>query len=179
MATIRRDDSLIESFRRGRKEAFDSLYRRHSRGVLGYLRMQAGTAAEDLLQETFWRVLHGLAHYQPQGRFPGWLHTVARNVLTDWRRRPHHEVALDDVDVLSDPHPHFADRHAEREWLRRAISNLPPEQRAVVVLREYGDMSFAEIARATRAPLGTVLNRMFRALRKLRSLLEADAITAG
>jgi len=164
------DDDLIEAFRRGEAAAFERLYRRHASGLYTYLRMQAREEAEDLLQETFSRVSRALPRYRPDGRFPAWLYAIARNLVRDDRRRPRREVPLDDEPALA-AEGSLQDSHANREAVREALRTLPAEQREVVLLRAYGDLSFVEIARLLGCPPATAVTRMHRAVERLRRAL--------
>lgn len=159
--------------------------------ALRMIREVAG--AEDLIQETWLRVLRGIGAFEipagapPGAAFAGWVYRIASNLQRDRVRRKRPEVSLDrplsgdDVrefrDLLPDlgrlPEAEF-DRRVEAEAVRRALEALPDEQREVVVLRIYGGLAFAEIARIQECPLNTALGRMhyaFQTLRKgLRSL---------
>ena len=138
--------------------------------------------AEDLTQETLLRALAGLKTYRPEGKFQAWLFRIAINVARDWiRRRPHEPasgldpegepvatksaVASADADLLG------RERTAKVE---QTLARLPVADREILSLRFYGELSFKEIARATGEPLGTVLARAHRALRKLGELLPTD-----
>jgi RNA polymerase sigma-70 factor (ECF subfamily) len=136
-------------------------------------RMAGAGTAEDLMQETLIKIHGGLRRWRPSGSLRAFCFTIARNVVRDhWKhqsRRP--EVALGAQ--AEDPRaPEPADRlERDEAWsaLRAAIRRLPPDQREVFLLREEGDLSFAEIARLTGAPLNTVLGRMHYAIRNLRA----------
>lgn len=164
------DDELIEAFRHGDGSAFERLYRRHAAGIFTYLRMQAREEAEDLLQETFSRASRALPRYRPDGRFPAWLFSIARNLVRDGRRRPHREVPLDDEPELA-AEGSLEERQTSRVAVREALRALPVEQREVVLLRAYGDLSFVEIARLLGCPPATAVTRMHRALERLRRVL--------
>ncbi len=140
--------------------------------------------AEDLTQETLVRALGGLASYQPEGKFRAWIFRIALNVARDWIRRRGRQPATGG-DPEGGPAPGPADTQAERPeaplegreraaLVGEALERLPVPDREVLLMRYYGDLAFKEIAEATGEPLGTVLARAHRALKKLGDLLPAD-----
>jgi RNA polymerase sigma-70 factor (ECF subfamily) len=141
-------------------------------------------AAEDLTQETLVRALGGLKTYRPEGKFQAWIFRIAINVARDWiRRRPHEPTSGlgPDADSGARPAPVAEDRPEARmvrreraARVRQALARLAVADREVLSLRFYGGLSFKEIARATGEPLGTVLARAHRALRKLGDLLPSQ-----
>lgn len=141
--------------------------------------------AEDLTQETLLRALGGLASYRPEGKFQAWIFRIALNVARDWiRRRPREPVTGTDPEPDGPPAGRSAaapDRPEaaleERERAARveaALARLPVPDREVLLMRYYGDLAFKDIAEATGEPLGTVLARAHRALKKLGDLMPAD-----
>jgi RNA polymerase sigma-70 factor (ECF subfamily) len=137
--------------------------------------------AEDLMQETLLRAYRSLETYRPEGKFRAWIFRIAVNLARDWiRRRPREAVtSLDDgeeppgASVMArsvQPDAHLVE--GERSGrVGAALARLPQADREVLVLRYYGDMAFKDIARVTGEPLGTVLARAHRALKKLGDLL--------
>lgn len=182
----------MTAYQRGDAEAFAELVARHEKPLWNFLRRlvhDEGTA-EDLLQETFMRVVHGAAAWQPNAKFSTWLYTIGRNLCIDHGRRQKHRraLSLDGQGSGSDsdesaPRLHDqlsgADRGAERNALNRelaerldsAIAALPEAQREVFLMREVLDLPFAEIAQAVNASEATVKSRMRYALERLRSEL--------
>lgn len=142
--------------------------------------------AEDLLQETFLRVVRSIGRYQHVGRFEAWLFRIAANLARDHaRRRSHaddHNVAGGSDAELGlaraatadgDPARRLADREAAQR-LSEAIRRLPYADREIILLRHSAGLSFREIAGLLGVPLGTALARAHRALRKLRNELGAE-----
>jgi RNA polymerase sigma-70 factor (ECF subfamily) len=188
LATEETDEALWRRYRRGDAEAFERLMGRHRGPVYTMLVRLTGdrARAEDLLQETWMRVLGAAARWEERARFRTWLYTVARNLAADEARRARHRRTdpLDAdppggdgrpaADRLADPAP-GPDRAAEsarlRPVLEAALAALPDEQREVFVLREYAGVPFAEIAEITGAPEPTVKSRMRYALEALRRTL--------
>lgn len=130
--------------------------------------------AEDAAQETFLRVVKGLAKYEHSGQFQAWIYRIARNqaALTASRRQrvESHEASVEDS-VLCDIPALQVEQHADTEQLRTAVDALPPAEREVVLLRLEQDLKFREIAERTQAPLNTVLGRMRNAMRRLHDQL--------
>jgi RNA polymerase sigma-70 factor, ECF subfamily len=184
------DEVLMLAYQRGDVRAFEILLTRHRRPVFNFILRYVGLreTAEDLLQETFLRVIKGAETYQRQAKFTTWLYTIARNLCVDQSRRAKHRKAqsLDaplnssaDAGTLLDVLPAggiASDRQTvNKELLVRmeaAISRLVEEQREVFLMREFLDMPFKEIAEVVGVPENTVKSRMRYALEKLR--LELD-----
>ena len=184
------DESLMLAYRSGEVRAFEQLVTRHRKSVynflLRYVRDRA--AAEDLMQETFLRVIKSAAHYQPQAKFTTWVFTIARNLCIDAaRREKHRRVASLDaptgsdgdgaplVELLSDGAA-GVDRNAIGRQLQErmvaAVAALPEEQREIFLLREVADLQFNEIAGVVGVSENTVKSRMRYALEKLREYLD-------
>jgi RNA polymerase sigma-70 factor, ECF subfamily len=176
------------------ERALDELYQRYASAVYGLARRVVGDngTAEDVLQETFWRVWRGAAHYQPgRVRFATWLLRIAHNTaVSECRsaaRRPQRATPTSGDDGASSDGMAALMRMADsapdvpdQVWLaeqRRAIidglGGLPAEQREAVELAYYGGMTHAQIAARQGAPLSTVKTRLALGLRKL-----ADHLTA-
>ena len=129
------------------------------------------TWAEDLLQETFSRLLTSLDRYTPSGQFSAYVYQIARNLARDRQRRVYRDLPISDLETN---HPDLVDHieyRLDTAWVRGALKNLSTEQKEVVLLREYAGLSFKEIANVIERPVGTVLSQMHRALKSLRSHL--------
>lgn len=193
------DEVLMARYQRGDEAAFALLVTRHEARLWNFLRRYVGDpeVAQDLLQETFMRVVRGAADWQPTARFSTWMFSIARNLCTDHARRQVHRRAasLDERpggDGREDSGPVLLDRLAGRERdgearlrdrqtaerLDRALAALPAEQREVFLMREVMDLPFAEIAAAVGASEPTVKSRMRYALQRLRAAL-ADLRDSG
>ncbi|MGO9830183.1 MAG: RNA polymerase sigma factor [Myxococcaceae bacterium] len=174
------DEELMGRYRRGDGGAFAVLVQRHRARVFAFLKRltQDSARAEDVLQETWLRVVRGAAGYQPTARFTTWVYTIARNACVDASRREQHRAAAspleeEPADVASPwSNPERGARSAElRAVLEAAVAALPTEQREVFLLRELAGVPFAEIALVTGAPTPTVKSRMRYALLVLRQRL--------
>ena len=166
--------------------AFDEIVDAYAGRLYGFFHRMLGRReeAEDLVQEVFVRVVKGIAEYREEGRFEAWLFRIAGNLIRDRLRRAPRETAIGmgDPDDAADPEPPTDSRasgvqdnleHREDvDRLQRCLAKLPSVEREVVLMRHYGELSFAEIAEYTAAPLGTVLARAHRGLAKLRQWME-------
>jgi RNA polymerase sigma-70 factor, ECF subfamily len=170
------DDVTLARAQRGDDAACRALVERYQRPVFALLgRMCGCERAEDLAQETFLRVFAALARFDQAGpaRLSTWIITIAtRLALDELRRRPLRTVELDDRLASPIRADESAERRALRVALRRAIAELGPDQRAVVLLREVHGLEYEAIARALEIDLGTVKSRLARARAALRTALE-------
>ncbi len=178
------DWALVQRAREGDRDAFRELVERYQGKVaalaLGMLRSRED--ALDVVQETFAKAYQSLDRFKGDASFYTWVYRIAVNLCIDHRRRetklPH--VALEPGDALGgalggDAHgdePFEQARAGEiRRRLRRAIAELTPEHRAVILLREVEGLSYEEISRVLDCPKGTVMSRLHYARRQLQSRL--------
>jgi RNA polymerase sigma-70 factor (ECF subfamily) len=172
------DDELLLRIAARDRAAFDELYRRYTRPVLGLALRRLGDRgrAEDALQEAFASVWRSAGSFDPaRGAGAAWLYTVARNAIVDGaRRRPEPAVEAPDT-AAPDAGP---DERAEAAWLswrvHRAIEGLPEPERRVIELAYWGEQSQSEIAAFLGIPLGTVKTRTRSGLARLASLLDGE-----
>jgi RNA polymerase sigma-70 factor (ECF subfamily) len=142
--------------------------------------------AEDLMQETMLRAFRSRETYRPEGKFRAWIFRIAVNLARDWvRRRPHEPATVLDDPLETAPAPSLGvemppDADAQHRDRRRrvevALARLSPADREVLLLRFYGDLAFKDIAKVTREPLGTVLARAHRALKKLGEIIPEEEL---
>jgi RNA polymerase sigma-70 factor (ECF subfamily) len=174
------DAELIVRVGERDRRAFDALYRRFARPVLGLARRRLGDQgrAEEATQNTFSAVWRGARTYRPE-RGPGapWLYAIARNAIADLARKP--------VDLVVEAADSPADEagpaeRAEREWVRRrvhrAVEELPAHERSVIALAYWSELSQSEIAERLGLPLGTVKTRTRKGLARLANLLEDEGL---
>jgi RNA polymerase sigma-70 factor (ECF subfamily) len=153
-----------------RAEAFDRLYSEHAAGLLGFLTYQTGdrSLAEDIVADTFERVLTARSRWRGQSGEKTWLYAIAMNRLRDLaRRRGAESRALERVAAA----PTAADELAavgDRDLLQRGLQTLSEEERAVVALRFGADLTLREIADLLGERQSTVEGRLYRGLRRLR-----------
>jgi len=161
------DEALMAEFQLGSRVAFDELFARYRQPLYGYFRRRLASRerAEDLTQETFLAVIHAAERYQPRALVRTYLYGIAIKLLAAERRRSARpEVASDPV---NDP------KSDESLWVRQALGRLEPVAREILMLREYEQLSYAEIADLLRLPLNTVRTRLFRSRLALKDALEA------
>jgi RNA polymerase sigma-70 factor (ECF subfamily) len=172
------DGELIERVGKGDREAFEELYRRYTRPVLGLALRRLGDRgrAEDALQEAFAAIWRSASSYDPaRGQGGAWLYTVARNAIVDGvRKRPEPPM-----DAPEEPSPEGGpEERAEASWLtwrvHSAIELLPDHERPVIELAYWGGLSQSEISAFLDVPLGTVKTRTRSALARLADLLEDE-----
>ena len=182
---------LVARARGGDRSAFSELVCLHGQGVMNVIYRMCGDAqvAEDAAQETFLQAWLHLASYRPQTSLRNWLYRIAFNAATDILRREKRILpnAIEDL-ALRDlqPTPEALLFQSERTALiQKAILSLPDASRAVLILREYEEMSYYEIADTLDIPVGTVMSRLNYARKtlkeKLKSLplqMEADYVEA-
>jgi RNA polymerase sigma-70 factor (ECF subfamily) len=173
------DAELIRLVAAGDAPAFEELHRRYARSVLGIALRRIGDRgrAEDATQDTFTSVWRSAGKYDPsRGAAASWLYTVARNAIVDGlRRRP--EPTVDDPPDVAEPGPGPAEA-AENEWVswrvHRALETLSEQERSLIELAYWSEMSQSEIAAYVGLPLGTVKTRTRSALRRLSDALEGE-----
>jgi len=182
------DEILVSQVAQGNSDALETLYDRYASIILGLSFKVTGdrSMAEDVLQETFWRVWKSAATYQSQrGTFTSWLFRIARNLAVDaYRRqnvRPQALYRADANDPLVDEAPDADVDVAEQaqsilknRQIGSALASLPRPQRQVIELAYFYGMTRQEIAEATGEALGTIHTRARLALQKLREELDKE-----
>jgi len=172
--------ALLAGAQGGNVLAFDEIVRRYQRRVYATaLRIvRRHDLADDVTQEAFLRAHRALASYDPARPFGPWICRIAANLAINHVRSPQsREDTLDEVALAQFPAPGSdgpLDSVLEteaRDVLEEAVGRLPPEQRAVFVLRTFEDLSYKEIAEALDLSVGTVMSRLSRAREKLRDAL--------
>lgn len=175
----------MRRFQRGDARAFPELVRRHRAAVFAFVLRwtQDRARAEDILQETWLKVVRASSNWSPRARFTTWLYTIARNACVDGARRERAARAAEPLEAermsAEGADPERAAAASElRPVLESAIAALPEAQREVFLLREMAGIPFQEIARMTGAPEPTVKSRMRYALEALRTRLTEAGIDA-
>ena len=184
------DRTLVDEAKSGSLDAFESLVRRYQHRVVNYVQaiVRDSGEAEDVAQETFIRAYRSLGRFRGESAFKTWLYTIATNTArTALERRGRRERVADqslddDARALTAERvpSHGPDPEATlvmRDAIDRALAMLPDELRVAVVLRDVEGLDYKEIAEVTEVPMGTVESRIFRARRKLRTLLHPLAHT--
>ena len=168
------DEQLMLEFQKGKAEAFEELFRRYLHPIYGFFRRRLSniSRAEDLTQETFIVILRGTERYEKRALFRTYLYAVAMKLLWSERRRELREPPsgpdVEELTQSSDP--------AASLWLRDAFARLDEDHREVLMLREYEQLSYDEIAELLKIPVNTVRSRLFRARAELKGLLEQQTV---
>ena len=171
------DEALMLEFQKGSTEAFTELFHRYAQRLYGFFRRRLDhpTRAEELTQDVFVAVLKGAARYEPRALFRTYLYSIAVRMLSAERRKSSREVA--DAAQAADPvQPAQSETSA---WVRDAVGRLEATEREILLLREYEELSYEEIAQVLGIPVNTVRSRLFRARLALRELLGARQPRAG
>lgn len=183
--SVLNDQQLIALYLTGEERAFEELLGRHKNKIYTsiYLFTKDRTLADDIFQEVFIRIIDTLrkGKYNHEGKFLQWALRISYNLCVDYFRRGKRRPLVsptedfDIFNVLQQP-----DLNAEEaimksqihDRIRMLVDLLPDEQREVVILRHYADMSFKEIAQLTRVSINTALGRMRYALINIRKMVE-------
>jgi RNA polymerase sigma factor (sigma-70 family) len=175
------DEGLMLEFKRGSREAFEELVARYHGPLYGFFRrrLQIEERAEDLVQETFLAVIRAASRYEPRSLVRTYLYGIALKLLAAERRKQAKDRPTPDLT----PEPAGDDALDTVMWVRQALEKLDSIDREVLMLREYEQLSYAEIAQLLRLPVNTVRSRLFRARMALKDCLqpqvEAKARGAG
>ncbi len=175
------DSELLSLYQQGNEEAFEVLLHRHKSRVYTaiYLIVKDRYRAEDLLQETFIKAVNTIksGRYNEEGKFLPWISRIAHNLAIDSYRknRRYPEIIMEDnsrlfnsLDFSEDSTESAQILQDSQSRLRDLIKELPPEQKQVLIMRHYMDMSFQDIADRTGVSINTALGRMRYALINLR-----------
>ncbi len=183
------DDKLVKLYSAGTEKALEVLLHRHKSKIFTSIMMviKDHSLAEDIFQDTFFKVIQTLkrGQYNEEGKFLPWVIRISRNLIIDHFRRikkmpPVPVYVTDEGEEVSVLNTLAADDDTERKLesgkiktsIRKLINNLPEDQREVVLMRMYYDMSFKEISEFTKVSINTSLGRMRYALFNLRKMIE-------
>lgn len=176
------DRELLVRAQSGETAAYGEVVRRYQQSVFNvcYRMLGERRSAEDQAQECFIRAYQRLHTYDLDRPFGPWIRRVAANLCLNHlqRRRPVQVPLLDEHDRpagVGGPGPERQlERREQAQRVRRAVAELPPHYRAVIELRHYQEMSYAEISEALELPLSDVKSHLYRARRKLAETLGDD-----
>ncbi len=171
------DDALIERYRNGDREAFAALVVRYQRPVYNaaWWVLRNAEDASDVAQNVFLKVAERLDDYDPQYRFFSWIYRIAVNESLSMLRRSGHEEPLDDeIDVAGpdadDPERRVGDAELSAR-IRSAVMSMATNDRTVLMLRHFSELSYLEIGQVLDLDEKTVKSRLFEARQRLRGLL--------
>ncbi|MDR3094844.1 MAG: sigma-70 family RNA polymerase sigma factor [Bacteroidales bacterium] len=180
------DQMLIQQFVAGNGKSFEILLERYQKKLFSYIfySVKNKQAAEDIFQETCIKAITSLTEkrYSESGRFLPWVTRIAHNLIIDMYRQEK-QLALSTTDNFNFPilnSTKYAENTVEENMVQRQIYDevrqlinyLPNEQKEIILLRHYGDLSFKEIAEHTNVSINTALGRMRYALINLRRLIK-------
>ena len=186
-----KDNELVRQYLNGDKSAIEILINRHQQRVFTYivLLVKNQELAEDIFQETFIKVIASLkkGKYQEQGIFVSWVVRIAHNLVIDHFRKSKNMRMFSNEDSEMDifNSQKFSDSTVEEDMVvdqihtdvRTLVDALPEEQREVVLLRHFGDLSFKEISEQTGVSINTALGRMRYALINMRKMIKERDIS--
>jgi len=175
------DEELVSRSIGGDHDSFNQLVLRWERPIyaLAYRVIGREEDARDVCQETFLRAFRALNGFRGQAKFSSWLYRIALNLCRDWVRRERRtpvvqapeEIEVLELSAIQEPTVSIEDLVARRELTRvveRAMARLPEEQRTAIILKEYHELTFQEIADLVGCPLSTVKTRLYQGLAVLR-----------
>jgi len=164
------DESLMLEFQRGSREAFDELFARYREPLYGFFRRRLDNRerSEDLVQETFLAVIRATTRYQPRSLVRTYFYAIAlKLVMAERRKSANRDEPLDSA---AEPVTEAVSEDAV--WVKRAVAQLEATEREILLLREYEQLSYGDIADLLRLPVNTVKSRLFRARIALRKQLD-------
>ena len=182
------ENEIIRSVLRGNVNDFEKLVTAYEKNVYNIALRMVGDPddAADMTQETFIKAYRALSSFRGDSKFSSWLYRIASNVCLDFlrSRSRHPQVSLSTVDEddratfeLPDMRQNPEEQLMKKlgmEAVRRGLEQLPEQQRQILVLRELGGLSYAELAQTLGLEEGTVKSRIFRARKRLCALLLCD-----
>ena len=183
------DQELIGRYLAGQESALEKLVRRHKNRVFAYILMivKDKELAEDLFQDTFIKVINTIrsGQYKEEGKFIQWVMRIAHNLIIDYFRKAKRIPVIenrDEYDIFDkvrlpvESVEEMMITEQIHKDVKRLIEYLPKEQKEVLVMRHYGDMSFKDIAEVTNVSINTALGRMRYALINLRKLVKENDV---
>jgi len=164
------DEALMLEFQGGSREAFEQIFERYRGPLYGFFRrrLNGDQRSEDLMQETFLAVIRAAERYEPRALVRTYRYGIAMNLLAAERRKQHRDSPAANLAPEAGTH----DVPEAALWVRQALEKLDESEREVLMLREYEQLSYAEIADLLKLPVNTVRSRLFRARMALKGHLE-------
>jgi len=183
------DAALVQDYINGNERALEMLIKRHKLRIYNFIYSKVfdRDTAEDIFQETFIKVIKTLKRgvYNEEGKFLPWVMRIAHNLVIDFFRKNNRIPTFDNSEefdifqLISDGNPTAEKTMIEEqvvEDLQNLIHQLPDDQKDVLIMRLYKDMSFKEIAESTEVSINTALGRMRYAIINLRKLIDENQI---
>ena len=190
MSNIIKDEQLVSSYISGKNHSLNILINRHRQRLLSFIisKVRDKALAEDIFQETFLKVIKTLKkgkHYNEQGKFLPWVMRIAYNLSMDHFRKSNKtrfvrsKEDFNIFDIISDKEVSVEDKIIKKKILddvKNIINKLPDEQKMVLKMRYYFNMSFNEIAQDCDISINTALGRMRYALINLRKIIKKEGV---
>jgi len=169
------DEALMLEFQGGSRAAFEELFARYRKPLYGFFarRLNNPERAEDLVQETFFAVIRAASRYEPRALVRTYFYGIALKLLAAERRK----LLMRSTLGQSVPEPKTDGTPERVLWVRQAVEKLDAPEREILMLREYEQLSYSDIAELLRIPVNTVRSRLFRSRLALKSYLESEAKT--
>lgn len=171
------DEALMAEFKAGSRVAFDELFARYRQPLYGFFRrrLDSQERAEDLAQETFLAIIRATSRYEPRALFRTYLYGIALNLVATERRNQR----LQSQPISEDLEPVVVPSVDAGIWIRKALEKLDASDREILMLREFEQLSYTEIADLLRIPVNTVRSRLFRARMELKNQLSPASPSDG
>jgi len=183
------DSDLVQQYLKGKESSLEVLILRHKHRIFSFIysKVLDKDATEDIFQDTFIKVINTLkkGNYREEGKFLPWVMRIAHNLVIDFFRKNNKNAKFNNTDefdifsVLKDESLNAENQIVKEQVLsdvRRLIEELPVDQKEVLVMRMYRDMSFKEISESTNVSINTALGRMRYALINMRKLIEKHQV---
>jgi RNA polymerase sigma-70 factor (ECF subfamily) len=183
------DATLVHDYINGSEHALEQLINRHQLQIFNFINSKINDRdlSEDLFQDTFIKVIRTLKNgtYNEEGKFLPWVMRIAHNLVIDYYRKSSRIPVLDNKDgfdifqFISDTSPNAENTLVQEQVfkdIQKLVQELPEDQKEVLVMRLYRDMSFKEIAENTNVSINTALGRMRYAIINLRKLISTHQI---
>ena len=169
------DEALMLEFQGGSRAAFEELFARYHKPLYGFFgrRLNDPERAEDLTQETFLAVIRAASRYEPRALVRTYLYGIALKLLAAERRK----FITSSTSGQPAPEPKTDGTPECVLWVRQAMEKLDAQEREILMLREYEQLSYSDIAELLRIPVNTVRSRLFRSRLALKSHLASEART--
>lgn len=183
------DQELVHLYIKGNEACLAQLIKRHQRSIFTaiYLLVKNRPLAEDIFQETFIKIFHTLraGNYNEEGKFGPWAVRIGRNLTIDYIRKQKRDMTITDsegndifsyLQIAEESREDKLIQYQTEQSIKELVKLLPEEQREVLIMRHWGNLSFKEIADTTGVSINTALGRMRYALNNLRKMMEQQGV---
>jgi RNA polymerase sigma-70 factor (ECF subfamily) len=169
------DEALMLEFQSGSRAAFEELFARYRKPLYGFFRRRLNNPerAEDLAQETFLAVIRAVSRYEPRALVRTYLYGIALKLLAAEQRK----FLTSSASGQPGLEPKVDGTPECGLWVRQALEKLDAPEREILMLREYEQLSYSDIAELLRIPVNTVRSRLFRSRLAMKGYLESEAKT--